>query len=207
MLARTGVYDDGHGDHQRRAPKHIRFTWLSIWRTSKDGAVRPSHRKMETETSCRGTNHPLDNYIGRTAGNSRDCRWLSRGRSFPDRFWHQLEHHGDSKHDSQAGPRTEEMTSRKGSRSFRNVSVSRTGEQIYSPDEGTASSRVRTDSSHITPHTPEEVFRSEGTGERQREIACHSAPGGEDVSPGELARTHAWRRCSTCARPGAGEQR
>jgi uncharacterized protein len=95
-----------------------------------------------------------------------------------------------------------EMT-KEGFTLFRNVSVSRTGEQIYGPDEGTGIEPGPDGLIHIT-RTPEEVFRQEtlDSGNGKSLVILHPE---EDVSPAN------WRELTHGVmfnmRRGTGDQR
>ncbi len=95
-----------------------------------------------------------------------------------------------------------EMT-KEGFTLFRNVSVSRTGEQVYGPDEGTGIEPGPDGLIHIT-RTPEEVFRPETleSGNGKSLVILHPE---EDVSPENWrALTHG---VMFNMRRGTGEQR
>jgi hypothetical protein len=95
-----------------------------------------------------------------------------------------------------------EMT-KEGFTLFRNVSVSRTGEQVYGPDEGTGIKPGPDGFIHIT-RTPEEVFRPETleSGNGKSLVILHPE---EDVSPENWrALTHG---VMFNMRRGTGEQR
>jgi SPP1 gp7 family putative phage head morphogenesis protein len=82
MLARTGVSTTATVITKARA-EHIGSPGY-IWRTSKDGAVRPSHRKMEGKLVPWGKPPTLDNYTAH-CGEFANCRCFPEP-IIPDRF-------------------------------------------------------------------------------------------------------------------------
>jgi SPP1 gp7 family putative phage head morphogenesis protein len=85
ILARTGVSTTATALTQARA-QHIGSPGY-IWRTSKDGAVRPSHRAMEGTFVPWSQPPTLDNYTAH-CGQFANCRCWSEP-SIPDRFFTQ----------------------------------------------------------------------------------------------------------------------
>lgn len=82
MLARTGVSTTATAITKARA-EHIGSPGY-IWRTSKDGAVRPSHRKMEGKLVPWDKPPTLDNYTAH-CGEFANCRCFPEP-VIPERF-------------------------------------------------------------------------------------------------------------------------
>ncbi len=82
MLARTGVSTTATALTRARA-EHIGSEGYT-WRTSKDGAVRPSHRKMEGKFVRWDSPPTLDNYTAH-CGEFANCRCFPEV-DIPDRF-------------------------------------------------------------------------------------------------------------------------